>query len=216
MAGADRVWPCEAGHIRAIRCVFSADTASRVMALKPAPELTFLQAMLSLNNDVLHNHMGHLRRELENVQSRSDTAAAALIELIGIELERIILREAAPSLSGRLTPWQFRRIRERLTMPGTAPGVAELAALCGISPRHRHRQFQALTGRTVAAYIEAIRIEEAKAMLERGRKPIKTISQACGFAHPNSFTRAFRRSTSLTPLAFCQAAGTRNPQTATH
>jgi len=197
----------EAGHIRVVRCVFSAEASARLTALRPDPDLAFLQAMLSLASETLRTLLGLIKRELEDPAGASERAVAALMELVAIEAERQIRREAAPSLSGRLAPWQFRRIRERLGQPGPVPTVAELADLCGISPRHLQRQFHALTGRTVADYIETTRIEQAKAMLERGREPIKAVAQACGFSHPNSFTRAFRRTTGQTPLAFRQSCG---------
>ncbi|MFY7838209.1 MAG: helix-turn-helix transcriptional regulator [Novosphingobium sp.] len=196
----------EAGHIRVVRCVFGPDRAARLMALRPDPDLAFLQAMLSLSSETLRTLLGLIRRELQNTTDCSEAAIAALLELVAVELERVIVREAGPSISARLAPWQFRRIRERLGQPGPPPAVGELATICGISPRHLHRQFHALTGRTVADYIETTRIEQAKTLLERGAQPIKAVAQACGFSHPNSFTRAFRRTTGQTPLAFRQSS----------
>ncbi|NLR70641.1 helix-turn-helix transcriptional regulator [Novosphingobium sp. ERN07] len=197
----------EAGHIRVVRCVFGPERAARLMALRPEPDLAFLQSMLSLGSETLRTLLELIRRELQNTTDCSEAAIAALMELVAVEMARVIRREAAPAISARLAPWQFRRIRERLDQPGSPPAVAELAALCGISPRHLHRQFHALTGRTVADYIETTRIEQAKALLERGAQPIKAVAQACGFSHPNSFTRAFRRTTGQTPLAFRQSSG---------
>jgi AraC family transcriptional regulator len=197
----------EAGHIRAVRCIFPPEMTARLVALRPEPDLAFLQAMLAISNETLRSLLGLVKRELENPAGASVKAVTALMELIAIDTERQILREAAPSLSGRLAPWQFRRIRERLIQSGPVPTVAELADLCGISARHLQRQFHALTGRTVADYIETTRIELAKAMLEGGGEPIKAVAQACGFSHPNSFTRAFRRTTGQTPLAFRQSCG---------
>lgn len=196
----------EAGHIRVVRCVFGPDHAARLMSLRPAPDLGFLQAMLSLGNETLRTLLGLIKRELQHTTDCSEAAIAALMELVAVEMERVILRETAPSISARLAPWQFRRIRERIDRPGPPPPVAELAMLCGISPRHLHRQFHALTGKTVADYIETTRIEQAKTLLERGAQPIKAVAQACGFSHPNSFTRAFRRTTGQTPLAFRQSS----------
>lgn len=196
----------EAGHIRVVRCVFGPDHAARLMSLRPAPDLGFLQAMLSLGNETLRTLLGLIKRELQHTTDCSEAAIAALMELVAVEMERVILREATASISARLAPWQFRRIRERIDRPGPPPPVAELAMLCGISPRHLHRQFHALTGKTVADYIETTRIEQAKTLLERGAQPIKAVAQACGFSHPNSFTRAFRRTTGQTPLAFRQSS----------
>lgn len=206
----------EGGHVRVLRCAFAPRRAAELLALRPEPDVTFLQGLLAIQNETLRGAMRLLQRELEHPNHRSPAAVAALMEVVAIELGRLLEREPEGHASGRLAPWQFRRIRERLAHPGPAPSVAELAELCGISPRHLHRQFQALTGRTVADYIEASRIEQAKRLLASRDHPIKAIAEACGFAHANSFARAFRRSTGLTPLAFRQRAGAeRSPQTPT-
>lgn len=108
-----------------------------------------------------------LHRELTNPTDRSDDAIAALVNLVSLELGRLVAREPEDAVLGRLAAWQFRKIRERLAQGGSTPTVAELATLCGISPRHLHRQFLALTGKTVADYIETSRIEEAKRACSR-------------------------------------------------
>ncbi|MFN3553839.1 MAG: helix-turn-helix domain-containing protein [Novosphingobium meiothermophilum] len=197
----------EGGRIRVVRCVFGPEQTAHLMALRPKPNLAFLQGLLAIGSETLRLLLGLMQRELENTTDRREDAVAALIGLAAIELERVIGQQVRPSVSGRLAPWQFRRIRERLARPGLLPSVAELAALCGISPRHLQRQFLALTGKTVADYMETTRIEKAKALLEQGDLPVKAVAQACGFSHPNSFTRAFRRSTGQTPRAFRQSAG---------
>lgn len=194
----------EGGHIRVVRCTFTPDRAAALLGLRPDPDPAFLHALLAIHSEPLRHLMRLLQRELANAVNRSEAAVAALMDLIVIETGRMLARDPDAHAPGRLAAWQFRRIRERIALPGPAPAVADLAALCGISARHLHRQFQALTGKTVADYIEAARIEQAKRLLAARDRPIKAIAEACGFAHPNSFARAFRRSTGLTPLAFRQ------------
>jgi len=211
----------EGGHIRVVRCVFSGERARALMAGRPDPDPGFIRSLLAIRNEPLRALMQLLRRELSNPLDRSAAAITALVDLIAVELGRLIRHHTDPVSTGRLAAWQFRRIRERLAHTGPAPGVAELAALCGISARHLHRQFLALTGATVADYVEGTRIEHAKRLLDRRDDPIKAVAQACGFAHANSFARAFRRSTGLTPLAFRQrgedrAASISTPSGATH
>ena len=194
----------EGGRIQVVRCVIAGEAARRLLALRPDPDPAFLRALLAIRSDALRSLMRLLQRELTRSDAPTEAAVAALVDLIVIELSRIVEREPTVARTGRLAAWQFRRIRERLARPGPSPTVPELAALCGISARHLHRQFLALTGKTVADYIEATRIEEAKRLLGRGDRPIKAVAEACGFTHANSFARAFRRSTGLSPLAFRQ------------
>lgn len=194
----------EGGHIRVVRCVLARDRARALMDLREAPDAAFLKSLLAIRSEPLRMALQLLRRELANPVDRSDSAVAALVEVIATELGRVIGRADAPASCGRLAGWQFRRIRQRLAEPGPVPTVADLARLCGISARHLHRQFLALTGSTVADYIETARIEQAKRLLHSEPDPIKVIARACGFSHANSFARAFRRSTGLSPLAFRQ------------
>lgn len=210
----------EGGRIQVVRCTLSEQAAAGLLALRPDPDPAFLRSILAIRNETLRALMRMIQRELVQhdlspVEGQSERALAALLDLVVIELGRLFARETAPATSGRLAAWQFRKIRERLALPGPTPSVAELATLCGISARHLHRQFVALTGKTVADYIEAARIEEAKRLLGHGNRPVKAIAQACGFAHANSFARAFRRSTGLSPLAWRQQSG-QSPSATTH
>lgn len=202
----------EGRHIRVIRCVFAPEKAAAILRHRPQPPLDFLQSLLNIRNDALRTLMRLAHRELLNPVDRSPEAMSALIDLMAIELERLFERQPDSQTSGRLAPWQYRRIRERLSRSHERPTVSELAKLCGISPRHLHRQFLSLTGQTISDYVENFRIVEAKAMLARPDQSIKQIALASGFSHANSFSRAFRRATGLTPQQFRQRSQDRDTQ----
>ncbi|MDD3798486.1 MAG: helix-turn-helix transcriptional regulator [Novosphingobium sp.] len=197
----------EGGHIRVIRCVFSSETAQKIMRHKPELPLDFLQSLLNIRNDALRTLMRLAHRELINQVDRSVPALDALMNVVVVEMERLFERQRDSQSSGRLAGWQYRRIRDRLNNAEGQPTVAELAKLCGISTRHLHRQFLALTGKTISKYIENFWIEKAKDMLLEQNLSIKEIALACGFSHANSFSRAFRRVTGLSPQKFRQRAG---------
>jgi len=80
--------------------------------------------------------------------------------------------------------------------------VQSLADMAGFSSRTFVRHFKAATGRLPAAYIQALRIEAAKAMLERDAKPIQTISSEVGYDDVAFFRRLFKRSTGMTPAEY--------------
>lgn len=194
----------EGGRIRVLRYIFNSEAAARILAACPDPSLDFLRSLLNIRSDTLRSLMRLALRELVGQVDPSPAALEALMQMVAIELERLFDRQQDGRSGGRLAPWQYRRIRERLDSEAEPPSVAELAGLCGISARHLHRQFQALTGKTVSGYIEARRIERAKELLGARDRPIKNIALACGFTHGASFSRAFRRATGLTPLAYRQ------------
>jgi len=192
------------GQIRVLRMVFASTAAAAILPKSGVPPLSVLQGLLDIRSDSLRKLMGLALRELTIREDRSLEAIDALHRLIGIEVRRLLERQLHAEAGGRLASWQYRRIRDRLTRGGPPPKVADLAVLCGISVRHLGRQFQALTGSTLAAYVENFWIERAKALLLADDAPIKNIAFATGFAHPNSFARAFRRATGLSPKRFRQ------------
>ncbi len=100
---------------------------------------------------------------------------------------------------GTLADWQMRRITERLADESKAPpGVAELAAICGLSRRHLMRAFKAKTGMTVMEWVEHGTFDRALRLLA-GTESIKSISAQLGYACPGSFATAFARKFGLPP-----------------
>lgn len=65
-----------------------------------------------------------------------------------------------------------------------------------------YRQFQDATGRTPAAYLRALRLEEARRLLTETDATIAAIAEKCGFSSANYFALFFKRETGLTPTAW--------------
>lgn len=194
----------EGGQVRILRCTFAEANKRALIGDRHAPSLALLQRLINLRSDALRSQMRLLLRELENPQPGSPAAAEALVNLVEIELKRLFDQDFEPKAGGRLAPWQFRRLCERLEAGGERPSVPQLAALCGISVRHLHRQFLNLTGVTISDYVEAQIVGRAKTMLSATPLPIRQIARDTGFEHANSFSRTFRRRTGMTPLQYRQ------------
>ncbi|WCT73549.1 AraC family transcriptional regulator [Sphingomonas naphthae] len=79
------------------------------------------------------------------------------------------------------------------------PALEELASAAAVSPFHFHRIWRALTGETVAETVRRLRIEGAQAMLAAGGGSVTEAAMASGFGTPQSFARAFRRQTGMSP-----------------
>lgn len=77
--------------------------------------------------------------------------------------------------------------------------VAALARHAGLPKRTFDRRFRTATGYSPLGYVQALRIEEAKHLLERGSAPVEAIAREVGYEDTASFRRLFRRLSGMTP-----------------
>ena len=82
--------------------------------------------------------------------------------------------------------------------------VAEMAQRSGLGDRTFKRRFQASTGYTPIDYVQSLRVEEAKQMLETTDEPIEEISAQVGYEDSGSFRRLFKRTVGTTPQRYRQ------------
>ena len=79
----------------------------------------------------------------------------------------------------------------------------ELARVAGFSPYHFHRIFSAMTGETLFAFIQRLRLEHAAAMIcSNAANTITDIAQECGFSSSSVFSRLFKQRFDCTPSVF--------------
>jgi len=77
--------------------------------------------------------------------------------------------------------------------------VREMIERSGLSCRSFERRFAKATGLSPIAYVQALRIEEAKRWIENTDSPLEEISCEVGYENVAYFRRLFKRSTRLTP-----------------
>ena len=82
--------------------------------------------------------------------------------------------------------------------------VARLAGRSGMSSRSFARTFVAETGTTPAAYVEELRVEAARRLLETSDLTVETVAKRVGFRRPETLYRAFRRRVATTPDRYRQ------------
>ena len=75
----------------------------------------------------------------------------------------------------------------------------ELAAAVTLGERTLLRRFKKATGRTPGAYLQALRIEHAKRLLESGTLSVDEIVATVGYQDTPAFFRLFKEMTGLTP-----------------
>lgn len=77
--------------------------------------------------------------------------------------------------------------------------VSRAVTAAGLPERTLKRRFKAATGTTLIEYVQNLRVEEAKRLLETRNTPIDDISAEVGYEESAFFRRLFKRLTGLTP-----------------
>ena len=80
--------------------------------------------------------------------------------------------------------------------------VAALAERAAMSPRNFARAFRRETGMTPAAYVESVRVEQARIALEGSDASVETVARHCGFGTVETMRRAFHRRLGVGPAAY--------------
>jgi transcriptional regulator GlxA family with amidase domain len=78
----------------------------------------------------------------------------------------------------------------------------EMVRRTGLTARTFKRRFTSATGLSPIAYVQRLRIEDAKRRLERTEASVDEISWQVGYEEPAFFRRLFRRVTGLAPGAY--------------
>jgi transcriptional regulator GlxA family with amidase domain len=71
-----------------------------------------------------------------------------------------------------------------------------------VPERTLKRRFKIATGFSIIEYLQNLRVEEAKRLLEAGELPVDEISFLVGYEDPSFFRRLFKRLTGLTPSQY--------------
>jgi transcriptional regulator GlxA family with amidase domain len=82
--------------------------------------------------------------------------------------------------------------------------VARLVERTGLPERSFKRRFKVATGYTPIEYIQTLRVEEAKQMLESGDAAVDDIAAAVGYEDLAFFRKLFKRRTGVTPARYRQ------------
>ena len=82
--------------------------------------------------------------------------------------------------------------------------VAGMIVRSGLAARTFARRFRKATGYAPIDYVQTLRVEEAKQLLESGDQPIDEVAVAVGYDDAGSFRRLFKRLTGISPHRYRQ------------
>jgi len=80
--------------------------------------------------------------------------------------------------------------------------VASMARLSGLPERSFARRFSKATGMKALDYVHALRLEEAKRLLETSDEAVEAIANDVGYEDSSFFGRLFRRKVGITPMQY--------------
>jgi transcriptional regulator GlxA family with amidase domain len=84
----------------------------------------------------------------------------------------------------------------------TTKPIEQRVKRSGLNTRTFSRRFRAATGLSPIEFVQAIRVEEAKQMLETDALPIEEVGASVGYEDPASFRRVFKRNVGQSPAAY--------------
>ncbi|HWA18678.1 MAG TPA: AraC family transcriptional regulator [Devosia sp.] len=109
--------------------------------------------------------------------------------------------QSAPHLSG--DRGRIDRVLDYIHLNyAGAISIPELAEVAALSPSGLHRLFLRHTRQTITAYVTALRIGEACALLSGTSRPIAHIAADVGYESLANFNRQFKAAKGMTPRAY--------------
>ncbi|MET8955025.1 GlxA family transcriptional regulator [Streptomyces sp. NPDC004393] len=97
----------------------------------------------------------------------------------------------------------LREVQQWITEhPADDLSVESLATRCRLSPRHFARAFRAETGLSPGRYVDRVRLEHARRLLEDTGDGVQEISRASGYGTPEAMRRAFLKALGAAPAEY--------------
>ncbi|MFD4551394.1 GlxA family transcriptional regulator [Streptomyces sp. NPDC058466] len=171
---------------------------------------------IDVDPDPIYVRDGHVSTSA-GVTSGIDLALALVEEDLGREAALTVARHLVVFLRRPGNQAQFsaqlaaqtaqraplREVQQWITEhPDDDLSVESLAARARLSPRHFARAFQAETGMTPGRFVERVRLEHARRLLEDTADGIEEISRASGYGTPEAMRRVFVKTLGSAPAEY--------------
>lgn len=141
----------------------------------------------------------HVLRRLFGARLAREVAGIMLVDGARVSQRPFMTleRRFADPLAQAAADWMAARIAQ--------PAASEaLASALGVSYRTLHRRFSVAAGMAPLAYLQALRVERAKELLEESRLGIEGIVEQVGYSDVPAFRRLFVREVGVSPAQYRQ------------
>lgn len=135
---------------------------------------------------------------------RSGAADYLLKPVRPAEIANLTRRIAvAGSPEGEDRPLLIARVEQYVEMNAASPiQLKDIAAAVYVSPHYLSRAFKKLTGKSLIAYIQEVRLARAESLLAETALSVTEISGRVGFNDATYFATCFKKRTGMTPLDY--------------
>ena len=144
--------------------------------------------------------LASLACRLRDEMGAADPAAPLMREGLACELVAALHRRAAAEAAR--PRWLLRADEALRGELERRWSLAELAGAAAVHPARLARGFRRGFGESVGERLRRLRLEAARAALERPGSDLAEVALACGFADQSHLTRAFRAAYGVTPGAW--------------
>lgn len=134
--------------------------------------------------------------DLHRALAEAETLGEALDWLEGVYRDAV---NRPQDVGPGYVPAMLAFIRSHLHRP---IGVEDVADAVGLSYSHARKVFEDAMGESIVDHTNALRVEEAKALLTRSSAPLENVAASVGYNSLQSFHRQFKKGTGLTPGEF--------------
>jgi transcriptional regulator GlxA family with amidase domain len=156
-----------------------------------------------------------------------DLAFALVEEDLGAEVAQELARwmvvfvrrpagQSPHSVRMSLPPPVTASLRHALDLAVLEPdadlSVRALAERSALSPRHFTRRFRAEFGTTPARYVESVRVEAARQLLQQSDATLGVVARSAGFRSVETMRRAFLRAVGVPPSSVRRSTPCRRPR----
>lgn len=128
-------------------------------------------------------------------------ASSALLDLVSLyigDAEYISVENEKPDETDRVINYIKKNYHESFTLSG-------LSDIANLSPNYLEKKFKERTGLPPLKYINALRLERAKFLLEHSQKSVAEIMEEVGFWDASHFSKLFKSETGYSPTKFRKA-----------
>ncbi|PXX45287.1 GlxA family transcriptional regulator [Undibacterium pigrum] len=115
---------------------------------------------------------------------------------------KAIMQDQGHAVIERARRWLNKRLDQQWAM-------ADLASYCNVSQRTLLRRFQESMKLSPIHYVQQLRVERAKALLETTRLSLEDITTRCGYEDVSSFSKIFKHWAQVTPKDYRRRFGLR-------